>query len=212
MIAIIDYDLGNLASVQRAVRYLGADVMVTEDPELLESADKLILPGVGDFAEGIRNLKTKNLIEPIQNFVHSGKPILGICLGMQLFLSKGEESGTHSGLDLIPGRVVHFSKLENFDNLSKVPHVGWNRLVLNEEQESGETSLLGGLDAPVYTYFVHSFVAVPDKYSVVAAYARYGDTKFCAVIQKENVHGCQFHPENSGSKGLHILRNFIQLN
>ena len=199
MIAIIDYGAGNLFSVQNALNFLGIENKVTKDPEEIRNADKLILPGVGAFPDAMKMLINAGLVDVIKEQVKT-KPLMGICLGMQMLFEKSYEFGETEGLGLIPG-TVELMKPEN-DLL--IPHIGWNALIKNED-----CPLLNNVDEGDYVYFVHSFAAVTDSENV-AAYCDYG-MKVPALVAKGNVYGCQFHPEKSGKTGLDILKNFAML-
>ncbi len=199
MIAIIDYGAGNLFSVQNALNFLGIENKVTNDPEEIRNADKLILPGVGAFPDAMKMLSDAGLIDVIKEQVKT-KPLMGICLGMQMLFEKSYEFGETEGLGFIPG-TVELMKPEN-DLL--IPHIGWNALIKNEE-----CPLLNNVEEGDYVYFVHSFAAVTDSKNV-AAYCDYG-MKVPALVAKGNVYGCQFHPEKSGKTGLDILKNFAML-
>lgn len=213
-IAIVDYALGNLFNVRRAFSFFSADTIITNIRNEVDGADKLVLPGVGAFGEGMRNLKDSRLVEVIRDAANSGKPILGICLGMQLLLSESEEFGRHPGLDLVPGRVVKFDLPKNFH--FKIPQIGWNRLLpsLRQKQEKDgywKNTLLRHLSEGAPMYFVHSFYSQVEDQSDSVAVTEYGHNKFCSALQRENVYGCQFHPERSGDDGLLILKHFINL-
>lgn len=199
MIAIIDYGAGNLFSVQNALNFLGIENIITRDKADIEKADKLILPGVGAFPDAMRMLSDAGLIDVIKEQVKT-KPLMGICLGMQMLFEKSYEFGETEGLGLIPG-TVELMKPEN-DLL--IPHIGWNALEKNEE-----CPLLQNVEEGDYVYFVHSFAAVTDSKNV-AAYCDYG-MKVPGLVAKDNVYGCQFHPEKSGKTGLDILKNFAML-
>lgn len=199
MIAIIDYGAGNLFSVQNALNFLGIENIITKDKADIEKADKLILPGVGAFPDAMRMLSDAGLIDVIKEQVKT-KPLMGICLGMQMLFEKSYEFGETEGLGLIPG-TVELMKPEN-DLL--IPHIGWNALEKNEE-----CPLLQNVEEGDYVYFVHSFAAVTDSKNV-AAYCDYG-MKVPGLVAKDNVYGCQFHPEKSGKTGLDILKNFAML-
>ncbi|MBR5090051.1 MAG: imidazole glycerol phosphate synthase subunit HisH [Ruminiclostridium sp.] len=196
--AIIDYGAGNLFSVKNALDYIGTESVVTRDPAVLESADRLILPGVGAFPDAMRMLGETGLIGTIKEQVRK-KPLLGICLGMQMLFDKSFEFGETDGLGLIPGTV----KLMTPPGLL-IPQIGWNRLIYNEP-----CALLEGLGDEPYVYFVHSYAADCGSGNV-AAYTDYGDN-VPACVFAGNVYGCQFHPEKSGETGLTILRNFLKL-
>ena len=199
MIAIIDYGAGNLFSVQNALNFLGIENIITKDKADIEKADKLILPGVGAFPDAMRMLSDAGLIDVIKEQVKT-KPLMGICLGMQMLFEKSYEFGETEGLGLIPG-TVELMKPEN-DLL--IPHIGWNALEKNEE-----CPLLQNVEEGDYVYCVHSFAAVTDSKNV-AAYCDYG-MKVPGLVAKDNVYGCQFHPEKSGKTGLDILKNFAML-
>ncbi len=201
MIAIIDYKMGNLRSVAKAFETVGAQVEVTASANKLRKARGLILPGVGAFAAGMRHLRKYKLIPSIKEAVEAGRPLLGICLGMQLLFSESEEHGTHKGLDLIPGRVVRF------DDRLKVPHMGWNQLI---KKPTGEDLILKGIPNRTYFYFVHSYYAKPKSRNAAIGMCEYGKN-FCAIARKDNTLGIQFHPEKSSDCGLKILKNFCKL-
>ncbi|WIW71554.1 imidazole glycerol phosphate synthase subunit HisH [Anaerosinus gibii] len=199
MIAIIDYGRGNLFSVEKAFVKLGADVIVTNDIEKIRRADKVVLPGVGAFGDCMETLKKAGLIPVIQEAATSGKPFLGICLGLQLLFERSEESPGVAGLGIFKGaiRQIVAPKL-------KVPHMGWNSLSLKNA-----TSLLKGLPENPYVYFVHSFHAVPEDASIITAVTEYGSS-LTAAVGKGNVQAMQFHPEKSSSVGLKILESFVK--
>ncbi|HEX5035025.1 MAG TPA: imidazole glycerol phosphate synthase subunit HisH [bacterium] len=201
MIAIIDYDMGNLRSVSKAVEHVGGEAVITRDPKVLTTADKVILPGVGAFRDCIGNLKEYGLAEPVKEFIASGRPFLGICVGMQLLADESEEGGRYEGLGVIPGKVRRFPA----DSGLKVPHMGWNQLKLK-----GTPTLLKGLDEE-FVYFVHSYYVEPAKpKGLVAATSDYGQT-FAAALEKDNIFATQFHPEKSQKVGLKILERFVKL-
>jgi len=199
MIAIIDYGMGNLRSVSKAFERLGCTAAVTCDPRLIADASHVVLPGVGAFPDCMRNLERMDLIDPIRRALSSGKPFLGICLGLQLLFAESEEFGLHKGLGWIPGRVVRFKA----DGL-KVPHMGWNSLTVIKR-----TPVLEGLPAGAMVYFVHSYYVVPKDPDLIASTTDYG-VNFASSISSGNVFACQFHPEKSQSVGLTLLRNFAQ--
>jgi glutamine amidotransferase len=201
MIAIIDYQMGNLRSVQKGFEKVGHEAVITSDPAVLEQADKVVLPGVGAFGDAIAELKRREMVEPIRRIVDSGKPFLGICLGLQLLFDVSYEGGVHEGLGIVPGEVVRFDLPAEF----KVPHMGWNQL--NFRQPS---PLVAGLADGVYCYFVHSYYVVPKDREVIAAETDYGGP-FCSMIRRDNLFATQFHPEKSQRDGLHMLANFAQL-
>jgi imidazole glycerol-phosphate synthase subunit HisH len=215
-ITIIDY-LGNLGSVSRALEWLGAEAEVTDEPQRVLDAEHLILPGDGAFAYGMQQLQDKELVEPLIEFIASGRPFLGICVGMQLLLTESEEFGVHKGLDVIPGRVVPFPPESGAGRDFKVPHIGWSFLQPAAQSNGHEGTppawagtILRDLRPVDSVYFVHSFLAEPDDTAHRLADGEYGGQRVCAVIARNNVTGCQFHPEKSGPVGLRILKRFIE--
>ena len=198
MIAIIDYGMGNLRSVQKGLERVGFEAIVTRDVSQILSARGVVLPGVGAFSACMENLGKFGLIEPIREIVRQKKPFLGICLGLQLLFSESEEFGRQKGLDLFAGKVVGFRVEENL----KVPHMGWNRI-----EKKTDSPFLEGISNGDYVYFVHSFYVVPDDRSIVATTTDYGDS-FVSSIATDRLFACQFHPEKSQELGLRILANF----
>lgn len=203
---IIDYDLGNLHSVIKALKHSGADVTVTSDPKTLPQAERLVLPGVGAFGDGMASLKKHGLDEAIHRYFETGRPFLGICLGMQMLLTESEEFGRHQGLGAIPGRVVEIAREPGI----KVPQVGWNAIT-PRPGGSFAGSILESVQPGAMVYFVHSFTAVPDREEDRLADASYGSTRISAAVQRGSIIGTQFHPEKSGEVGLGIVRRFLQL-
>jgi glutamine amidotransferase len=201
MIAIIDYQMGNLRSVQKGFERVGHAAAITSDPSIIAKAKKLVLPGVGAFADAIAELKRRELVEPIKETIASGKPFLGICLGLQLLFDRSYEDGEHEGLGIIPGEVVRFDIPDEY----KVPHMGWN-----EVNFSRKAPIFDGIADGSHFYFVHSYHVVPKDKNVVDGQASYPDP-FCATIWRENLFATQFHPEKSQSDGLRVLRNFAEL-
>lgn len=195
MIAIIDYGMGNLRSVQKACQYVGYDAEVTSDAEKIKSASHLILPGVGAARDAIENLKKKELWQLIIDQANSGKPFLGICLGMQLLFDQSLENGENNCLGLVGGRVVPF------ETDLRVPHIGWNDLTLRD------SPIFKGLPEKPYVFFVHSYHAAEVAQENIIAASDYG-YEFTAAVQKDNVFGTQFHPEKSGELGVSIIKNF----
>lgn len=198
MIAIIDYGMGNLHSVSKAVERLGYEAVVTADHEQIMSAAGAILPGVGAFGDAMHNLRQTGLDEVTGLYASSGKPLLGICLGMQLLFTQSEEHGTHEGLGLLPGEV------NRFQGSYKIPHMGWNRLSFTQE-----SALFEGVDEG-YVYFVHSFHANVQRQSDLLATTDYHQA-VTAIVGRDNVYGMQFHPEKSGDIGMYLLKNFLKL-
>ena len=200
MIAIIDYQMGNLRSVQKGFEKVGFAATITSDPRELDAADKVVLPGVGAFGDAMAELRRRDLVEPIRNAVASGKPFLGICLGLQLLFDVGYEGGEHKGLGIFRGKVVRF----DLPPTMKVPHMGWNRVTIKQP-----SPLLRDVPDGTYFYFVHSYYPVPEDPGLTALEADYG-YPFCAAIARGNVFATQFHPEKSQADGLKLLRNFAQ--
>lgn len=198
MIAIIDYGMGNLHSVSKAVERLGRQAVVTSSPEEILAADGAILPGVGAFGDAMSNLRETGLDAVTKRYAASGKPLLGICLGMQLLFDESEEHGKHEGLGLLPGRVVRFR------GDYKVPHMGWNELTFERE-----SPLFEGL-APGHVYFVHSYHALPERREDLLATTDYHQP-VTAIVGRGSLYGMQFHPEKSGDLGMALLRNFVGL-
>jgi glutamine amidotransferase len=203
MIAIVDYGMGNLGSVQKALERVGATAVVTSDPAVLDTAQGVVLPGVGAFGDAMANLRARRLLEPVLRQVKEDKPLLGICLGMQLLFDESEEMGRHRGLGLLPGQVVRFP-----EGTLKVPHVGWNQLRMADRRP--EMALLEGIADGAHAYFVHSYYVVPGEPADVLATTEYG-LEFASMVGRGTVVGAQFHPEKSQEVGLRLLRNFARL-
>ena len=203
MIGIVDYGMGNLRSVQKALERVGAEAEVVADASEVAAADRLILPGVGAFADAMTHLRERGLDAPVTAFARSGKPFLGICLGLQLLFESSEEDGAHEGLGLLPGRVIRF---EPTDPTLKVPQMGWNELDWGDPAPP----LMIGLEPGAHVYFVHSYYATPTDPADVAATTNYGGP-FCSAVHRDNLHATQFHPEKSQNVGLRILENFSRL-
>ncbi len=203
MIAIIDYNMGNLASVQNAFAKLGKDTVVESDPQKFAAYDKIVLPGVGAFGDAMEHLRQRDMIDSIKEFAASGKPVLGICLGMQLLFQSSEEFGEHEGLGLIKGDVKAFDTTKFRENL-KVPHMGWNRMFTKEHP------LFKGLDENHYLYFVHTYHVHCANEDDIIGQTEYG-YRFTSAVAHENIMGIQPHPEKSHKNGLQILENFICL-
>jgi glutamine amidotransferase len=194
---ILDYGAGNLRSVARAVEHAGFDCDISEDPRSLDDAAAVILPGVGAAADTMANLRQRGLADPIREYIASGRPFLGVCMGLQALMTYSEEGGRHECLDVIPGQVVRFPQG------LKVPQMGWNTI-----QVARRHPVLEGIGDGAYFYFVHGYYVQPADESVVAATAEYG-VRFAAVVIKDNIVATQFHPEKSGPAGLRLYRNFL---
>ncbi len=186
-VTIVDYGLGNILSVQRALEYCGAQVILATSPEQISKASKIILPGVGAFGRAMQELNQRELVQPLTQRVQEGVSLLGICLGMQLLFNESLEMGRHQGLGFVSGKVVPIPRLTTTGQKLKIPHVGWNDSV----------------------YFVHSFQVIVDDPKAEASYCEYGGHRIAATVRKENIFGCQFHPEKSGPAGLKILKAWI---
>lgn len=201
MIAIIDYGMGNLRSVQKGFETLGHAATITSDPAVIADAERVVLPGVGAFGDAMDELRRRKLVEPVRRSIESGKPFLGICLGLQLLFDVGYEGGRHEGLGVLPGEVVRFDLPAEY----KVPHMGWNQLAIRRP-----SPLLEGVANGAHVYFVHSYYVVPREPEVIAAETNYPGP-FTSMIWHENLFATQFHPEKSQADGLKILRNFAEL-
>lgn len=210
-IVIVDYGVGNLFNIERAFAALDAKTAISNDPREILQADKLLLPGVGAFAAGLDRLRKDGLIPILEEFRETGRPLLGICLGMQLLMSESQENGRHQGLNFIPGQVVKFSSPLASGTRYKIPQTSWNSLESPTGQRPGEWTgtILQGLPEHAYMYFVHSYCVHAADPSNSLAVTSYGRDRFDSVVNKDNVMGCQFHPERSGAHGLRLLRNFI---
>lgn len=208
-VAVIDYGVGNLLSVRRAFEHCGASVTVTSEPDAILRAPRVVLPGVGAFANGMGELRRRGLDQVAREVAARGVPLLGICLGMQMLLEASEEFGVTEGLELIPGRVVALSATSTDGAPLKIPHVGWNALLPAPGRESWSDTCLAGVGHAAAVYFVHSFAATPSDPRHRVADCRYGGHAIAAVIARRNVVGCQFHPEKSGEVGLKVLRGFL---
>ena len=207
-VVIVDYGMGNIKSVQRGLEKVGASVVVSSKPEVIASADRLLLPGVGAFESGMQGLKDAEIIMAINQFSLTGNPLLGICLGMQMFFGHSEEKGEHKGLDLISGSVVSIPEQAN-NKIRKIPHIGWSAIYHSEKVDSWEDSILNDINDGEFFYFVHSYMVVPQNSFDEIAYCEYEGIQITAAVRKDNITGLQFHPEKSGEVGLKILKQFI---
>ncbi len=200
MIAVVDYDAGNIKSVEKALQYIGASPVITRDVEIIKKADKVIVPGVGAFEDAMKKLETFGLVEPIREVAKKGTPIMGICLGLQLFFERSDESENDvPGLGLLPGEVVKFPETPGY----KIPHMGWNSIKINPNSR-----LFKGIPEDSYVYFVHSYYLKAKHLEDVAATTQY-IVDVHAAVECDNVFATQFHPEKSGEVGLQILKNFV---
>lgn len=198
MVVIVDYGMGNLLNVEKALKKTGCQVKVTNNPSAIEEAVGLVLPGVGSFKQCILNLTKKELVDPVYRFIRSGRPFLGICLGMQVLFTESEEFGHSKGLGILKGKVVHFCKHSGL----KIPHMGWNSIKMKKRAPA-----LQGIPDNSYFYFVHSYYAVPEDKDIIATTTEY-ETEFTSSVWKGNIFACQFHPEKSQKLGLTLLKNF----
>jgi len=206
VIAIIDYDMGNLRSVQKGFERVGHEAAVTREPATIGNASHVVLPGVGSFRECMDNLIRYGLVAPIVRAIESGKPFLGICVGLQLLFTESDEFGSCKGLDIIKGKVVHFSHdMRENNHALKIPHMGWNDIEIVRR-----APILDGVENHSYLYFVHSYYVVPENEGVVASTTDYGGS-FASSIWRDNLFACQFHPEKSQAVGLRLLKNFGNL-
>jgi glutamine amidotransferase len=197
---IVDYGMGNLRSVEKAVEAVGGSSLITADPEAVRSARRLILPGVGAFGDAMENLRLKGLDRALCEAADAGKPLLGLCLGLQLLFTESEEFGVHLGLNLVPGRVVKFR-----DAALRVPHVGWNQI-----EDARPDPLLRNIPEGSYFYFVHSYYVEPDRPEDILCWTHYG-RRFCSMVRRSMIWGAQFHPEKSQEAGKRLLRNFLSI-
>ncbi|MDD3473406.1 MAG: imidazole glycerol phosphate synthase subunit HisH [Syntrophaceae bacterium] len=201
MIVIVDYGMGNLRSVQKGFERIGANAIITRDPDLIEKADKVVLPGVGAFPECMKNLSLFGLIDSLVSFIKSDRPFLGICLGLQLLFDESEEFGVNKGLKIIPGKVKAFDRKMGL----KIPHMGWNQVYFNKA-----VPIFNQISDGSWFYFVHSYYVDPKNVQDIAATANYGIDFTCA-ISRSNLFALQFHPEKSQQNGLKILSNFAKM-
>lgn len=201
MIAIIDYGAGNLQSVKKALDFIGAESVITDDPEAINSCDKILLPGVGSFGDAMASMRAKNLVETVKQNALSGKAFLGICLGLQLLFEESEESPGVKGLGIFKGKIRKFPA----DMGLKIPHIGWNSLEIKQND-----TIFKGIPENSYVYFVHSYYLEAEEPDTVATVTNYG-IDFHSAVGRNNIFATQFHPEKSGDVGLQILRNFASM-
>lgn len=208
-VTLIDYGVGNLLSVARAFEHCGASVVLSHDPDDIDRAERLVLPGVGAFADGMQGLRDRELIDPIRRYAESGRPLLGICLGMQMLTTVSEEFGEHQGLGVIPGRVRTIPRIATDGTPLKTPHIGWSALHCPDHAQ-WQGSLLADTSPGTSVYLVHSYAVELDDERHLLSDCVYGGHRIATTIRRETVVGCQFHPEKSGPAGLRMLAAFLR--
>jgi imidazole glycerol-phosphate synthase subunit HisH len=211
-IAVVDFGLGNLFSIRQACAFAGMEARISSELAVLEATDALLLPGVGSFGQAMAELRKLDLVHFLQDYAAASKPLVGICLGMQLLMDASEEFGHHAGLGIIPGAVRKFDQPVDESDRLKVPQMGWNTICRSGENNASagsqwDRSPLAGLPDQTFMYFVHSYYVVPAAAATVAAYTTYGGSIYCSSLLHGNIFACQFHPERSGPNGLEIYRN-----
>lgn len=211
-VAVLDYGVGNLFSVRQACEHAGLTPVTTSKVSEINTADALILPGVGAFGDAMDNLKKLDLISPVKDFIHSGKPFMGVCLGVQLLFTESEELGAHKGLDIFKGSVKKFPTRNSEGETVKVPQVGWNTINgAGSNDAVWENSPLNGAKDGQFMYFVHSYYVVPEDQSIVGTETRYEDTTFCSTVLANNIVAMQYHPEKSAGQGLRIYERWAEI-
>lgn len=209
-VAVIDYGMGNLFSVERACEHAGLNAVITADKSIIMNSEGVILPGVGAFGDAMDSLKRKDLVSPIKDVVKEGNPLMAICLGMQLLMSESEEFGHHKGLNIIEGSVVRFPEKNGEGGKIKVPQVGWNRIFQpsSEDRTCWNISPLKNIMSGEFMYFVHSYYTIPSDKRIVLSTTTYEETQFCSSILWRNVFACQYHPEKSAAEGIKMYKNW----
>lgn len=206
-IVIVDYEVGNIHSIVKAFANFGQKAILSRDHKIIEEADGVVLPGVGSFASAMNGLEKFNLADTIKKVAIQNKPLLGICVGAQVFFSEGYEFGIHKGLNIIPGKVVKFDSAKCVE---KIPQIGWNSVCL-PQGKTWENTIFQNIKPKDQVYFVHSYFFKPEIDDFILSETIYGGYKFCSAVKKGNTYGCQFHPEKSGKIGLNIIENFIKI-
>lgn len=211
-VTVIDYGIGNLLNVVRALQHCGAQVSVVDNAaQVVELPDRLVLPGVGAFADGMLELRQRGFDDLVKRFATTERPFLGICVGMQMLFDVGEEFGDHAGLGLIPGRVVPLPSMDVSERPHRIPHIGWSALQKPGSRTSWEHTILNGTEPDEPMYFVHSFAPMPAQEEHRLADTHYNGVRICAAVARGSIYGCQFHPERSAQRGLDILSAFLAL-
>ena len=208
-VTILDYGLGNLMSVSRAIEKTGGKPIIIDDPNEIVKADYLVLPGVGNFSVAIQELVNRNFQEPLEAYSELNRPMLGICLGMQLLFDSSDEQGFHEGLGFISGSVKAIPTENSFGKKNKIPHIGWGNINIEDKNENN--NIFKKDDNGKYYYFVHSYQGIPENKSNLLATTRYNDIKITAAVKKDLIIGCQFHPEKSGQNGIELINKFLSL-
>ncbi|MFA6569607.1 MAG: imidazole glycerol phosphate synthase subunit HisH [Bacteroidota bacterium] len=209
-VAIIDYQMSNLFSVRHAFEFIGVEAVITSDNNVIMSAAGIILPGVGAFGEAMENLKRLGLVEGINNYIKTGRPFLGVCLGMQLLFSESEEFGKHKGLGIIQGKVVKFPDKNADGEFNRIPQIGWNRINKSKVPSNWDKTPLRSTKDGEFMYFVHSFYTDPKDKKVITALTNYNGLEYCSSLVQKNVFAVQFHPEKSGPNGINIYKKWSQ--
>jgi glutamine amidotransferase len=210
-VTVVDYGSGNLFSVTRALETCGATVETSTRPEEILAAERLVLPGVGAFATGMQGLRDRGLVEPLLEYARRARPMLGICLGMQMLFAGSSEFGDHPGLGLIEGSIVAIEPRDEEGRPMKVPHIGWSALEMAPACTTWDDSVLGRLRPGTPAYFVHSFTAIPAREADRLADTQYGSSRVSAAVRKDHITGCQFHPEKSAAAGLSVIERFLEI-
>lgn len=209
-VSLVDYDCGNLFGMRRALEVCGAQVAIADTPDKVIGADRLILPGVGAFGDAMAALRKRGLDHAVDDFAATGKPFLGVCVGMQVLFDESDEFGSHKGLGLFKGAVRRIPKRAADGTSHRIPHIGWTEIQPPDEERTKNDTMFFGIETPIYTYFVHSYMAVPAEERDRLANSDYGGHSICAAVRRDHIWGCQFHPERSGPVGLKMLSNFIR--
>ena len=208
---VVDYGVGNIKSILRGLEQVGGNAALSDNPDEVFRAERLILPGVGAFSSGMAELRKRDLAPAILDFAKTGRPLLGICLGMQLLFEQSDEHGDHEGLGLVSGRVVHIPANGGGVVKRKIPHIGWCALKFTEQHRTWKNTILENINEGEFFYFVHSLMAIPENSGELLARCEYAKQNITAAVMKNNIIGTQFHPEKSGGIGLKVLKQFVKL-